>query len=318
MKKWIHNSIDKFLKIESAVTREDPKPDVSLDEQMRQIQDANAIIKASIRLVNGNFSVWARPLSALNIYCSFALADEGCKTASTDGLSIAFYPPFVLEQLQSSRDNPRIRPAITFVLIHEILHCLNRHHERMAELKADPYIWNIAADFAINPIIASSADIDIKSLPKDGKPLGQLAWPMSEGKVVGLYKANEISEKFGENDFLGLSAEQIYYKIIEELEKGKKKKIPGIPDDIPGRVQKRRLPGPDGPVVQKGFNPTGTDEAKPEDKKGDGSGDKDAEKRGNEKAEDKGLMPSIGDQVRLNDGSIGIVKVVHPNGDIEV
>lgn len=64
-------------------------------------------------------------------------------TAATDGKSMFFNPHFWAEELS---DSTRLG-----VLIHEVLHCTNKHMSRRGD--KDPVEWNIAADLAINPIV---------------------------------------------------------------------------------------------------------------------------------------------------------------------
>jgi predicted metal-dependent peptidase len=60
----------------------------------------------------------------------------------TNGRDIIFHPDFVLQQKDE---------AVRFVLIHEILHCIGDHMRRRGS--RNPEGWNIACDYAINPII---------------------------------------------------------------------------------------------------------------------------------------------------------------------
>ena len=68
--------------------------------------------------------------------------DEGCETAYTDGVRIAF-SPFFLEELSDKE--------LDYVLMHEILHVVLQHCLR-GEYK-DNERYNIAADIVINSII---------------------------------------------------------------------------------------------------------------------------------------------------------------------
>jgi predicted metal-dependent peptidase len=95
-------------------------------------------------------------------------------TMATNGKAIYYNPAFVdsltAEELQG-------------VLAHEVLHCALGHHCRRGSRK--PRLWNVAADYAINPIVL-----------KNGMAL-------PEGALI---KA----------EFDGLSAEEIYSKLQQE------------------------------------------------------------------------------------------------------
>jgi predicted metal-dependent peptidase len=63
-------------------------------------------------------------------------------TMATDGSRIVYNPAFVDE----------LKPTeLEGTLAHEVLHCALGHHCRRGE--RDPELWNVAADFAINPIL---------------------------------------------------------------------------------------------------------------------------------------------------------------------
>jgi predicted metal-dependent peptidase len=63
-------------------------------------------------------------------------------TMATDGSRIVYNPAFV--------DEPK--PAeLEGTLAHEVLHCALGHHCRRGE--RDQELWNVATDFAINPIL---------------------------------------------------------------------------------------------------------------------------------------------------------------------
>jgi predicted metal-dependent peptidase len=63
-------------------------------------------------------------------------------TMATDGRYIFYNPDFV-EKLS--------HPELMGVFAHEVLHCALSHHTRRGD--RHPVVWNIAADFVINPIL---------------------------------------------------------------------------------------------------------------------------------------------------------------------
>jgi predicted metal-dependent peptidase len=95
-------------------------------------------------------------------------------TMATDGVSL-FYNPAFVETLSS--------PELAGVLAHEVMHPALQHHTRRADRSATR--WNMACDYAINPLLVDAGLI----LPKD----------------VLL-----------EDRFRGMNAERIYNLLMEE------------------------------------------------------------------------------------------------------
>ncbi len=69
-------------------------------------------------------------------------ADNWCKTSATDAKNLYYNPAFV-----ATLDSEQTK----FVLIHEALHCALNHFSRRGRRKK--HIWDLACDFAINPLI---------------------------------------------------------------------------------------------------------------------------------------------------------------------
>ena len=69
-------------------------------------------------------------------------ADPTCETAWTDGTSLGYSPAWI-DQLPLDH--------VKGVLCHEVLHCALEHIGRRGD--RDAFRWNMAADYAINPII---------------------------------------------------------------------------------------------------------------------------------------------------------------------
>jgi Putative metallopeptidase domain len=134
-----------------------------------------------------NRGFYGELLTYLNVYGSATV-----KTMCTNGKDIVFGPHFVLEHTVKQ---------LAFVLAHEILHCIGDHQGRRDN--RDPRKWNIAADYAINPILMGD---EVLEIPK-GK----------DGKFSGLY----------DERFVGMRAEEIY-DILEE--EGKLKKMTEDPE----------------------------------------------------------------------------------------
>jgi len=107
----------------------------------------------------------------------FRLKDWECRsiqTMATDGVSLYYNPDFV-ETLNAA--------TLAGTLAHEVMHPALHHHVRRSG--RDPKLWNMACDFAINPLLVDAG----LNLP--------------EGVLL-------------DNSFRGMSAEQIYNLIESE------------------------------------------------------------------------------------------------------
>src|ERR1700692_3037329 len=136
----------------------------------------------------------------------FRLKGRECRsipTMATDGVSLFFNPEFV-ETLNSA--------TLAGTLAHEFMHPALHHHVRRSG--RDPKRWNVACDFAINPLLVDAG----LSLP-DGILL--------------------------DNRFRGMSAEQIYNLLESESET---EQDPGHEDvdDEPGGEESKNETSPGG------------------------------------------------------------------------
>jgi len=232
-------------------------------------------------------------------------------TMCTDGESITFHPDFVKNQSNES---------LRFVIMHEILHCLNNHHERIGN--RDPHLWNVACDYAINPLM----------LDENDKPLEGLDFPRNEkGEREGLF----------EKKYEGMKAEDIYDDLLEEAKKSGKSPGSKYGKEIEiaktGGVSKGgSLPAPEGDYVvrmkesEEGEDGQGEGEGEGQGQgkgEGQGQGEGEGEGQGQGKGGDEGggkgqgqgkSLPSVGDKVILDNGTETTIKKVYPNGDIEV
>lgn len=137
---------------------------------------------------------------------------SGVATMFTNGLDIYFHPDFVKENDQ----------YIEGVLLHEVLHCAFNHmgrqqHRKELLISQTGHVvsaWNIACDYAINPLVLS-----VYKLPKGGL-------------VDSQYDA--------------LSAERIYERIVEQAKKNGSVAVMGqnpkgkkgnAPDEQSGRMR---------------------------------------------------------------------------------
>ena len=136
----------------------------------------------------------------------FRLKGRECRsipTMATDGVSLFFNPKFV-ETLNSA--------TLAGTLAHEVMHPALHHHVRRSG--RDPKRWNVACDFAINPLLVDAG----LSLP--------------EGVLI-------------DDRFRGMSAEQIYNLLESESETKQDSGKEGE-DDEPGGEESKDETSPGG------------------------------------------------------------------------
>jgi predicted metal-dependent peptidase len=115
-----------------------PNPDITEEElEVMRLEVVDNIITSRIRLLLhhpffGNIATRLR----------IAAADDWCPTAAVDGRNLYYNTQFF---------NAMDKDEITFVIAHEILHCVFDHLTRRED--RDPMIFNIAADYIVNNIL---------------------------------------------------------------------------------------------------------------------------------------------------------------------
>jgi len=150
----------------------------------------------------------------------FRLKGHECRsvpTMATDGVSLYYNPDFV-ETLTAA--------TLAGTLAHEVMHPALHHHVRRSG--RDPKRWNVACDFAINPLLVDAG----LSLP--------------DGVLI-------------DNRFRGMSAEQIYNLIESESETEQDSSKEDGDDEPGGEGSKDEAPGggdlysPTAPVTEGGI-----------------------------------------------------------------
>ena len=150
----------------------------------------------------------------------FRLKGRECRsipTMATDGVSLFYNPDFV-ETLNAA--------TLAGTLAHEVMHPALHHHVRRSD--RDPKRWNVACDFAINPLLVDAG----LSLP--------------DGVLI-------------DNRFRGMSAEQIYNLLESESETEQDSGHEGEDDESGGEESKNEAPGggdsnsPSAPVTEGGI-----------------------------------------------------------------
>jgi hypothetical protein len=105
------------------------------DAMSRLVQARHRIIKRS---------PWFKAITEANDYIH---CDIGISLLATDGLDV-FYDPKVMQIYDR---------YIEGCLLHEYLHCLCDHIARRQDRNAG--LWNVAADYAINPLVTKLFDM---------------------------------------------------------------------------------------------------------------------------------------------------------------
>jgi predicted metal-dependent peptidase len=154
-------------------------------------QPALQKIRKCLTQIITNAGFFAELLFALKIM--EADPKSGVDTMATDGKSIAYSAKFVHELSEQE---------VVFVLIHEVMHNANFHFARQSS--RDMKLWNYAADYAINIMIADMA-----------KEMGATFLSIPKGVL--------LDEKYR-----GMDAETIY-DILEKQQKGNPKQGQGQP-----------------------------------------------------------------------------------------
>lgn len=148
------------------------------------------------------------------------IADPKQRTMYTDGVSIGFYPPFVdslpMDELKG-------------VLCHEVMHLAAAHQCRRGD--RDGQRWNMACDFAINPLIEAAG----MRLPKEA--LRNPAFANLEAEAI--YNQLPQSQGGGQGQGTGQGA--------GGSKPGKGKTSPQSNSGDPGKCgEVRDMPGKDG------------------------------------------------------------------------
>jgi hypothetical protein len=112
---------------------------------------------------------------------------------ATNGYELIYDPEFVIKKKKSE---------IIWVIAHEIMHCVLRHHERK---QVNHMVWNAACDYALNQLIQPNAFESVRGGAGDS-----IKVEIPEGCLGGPQDTNPHKDKF-----IGKSAEQIYQYLID-------------------------------------------------------------------------------------------------------
>ncbi|MEN0050468.1 MAG: VWA-like domain-containing protein [Bacteroidota bacterium] len=138
-------------------------------------------------------------------YCAeklpwFAPALFRCKIHLTKQIPLAaidysfniYFNPDTITIIEKDRDRKQVLAELGFLWIHEISHVLREHNVRATSIKAQPLLWNVAADLEIN-------DSNWKglSMPKDFPGLLPSKYRLPNGQIAEYYY-----QKLFKNDLL--------------------------------------------------------------------------------------------------------------------
>jgi predicted metal-dependent peptidase len=113
----------------------------------------NRPLSSGVRIQEGaDHTVVGSPLLGTLLFRLGAQARSSIATMATDGVSLYFKPLFV-ETLSAAE--------IAGTLAHEVMHPALQHHTRRSG--RNPRRWNMACDYAINPMLLDAG----LTLPKD-------------------------------------------------------------------------------------------------------------------------------------------------------
>lgn len=296
------------------------------EESQYDVAEVNRKMKRAILYLISRKEYYGSLIPHLNIYGS--TKKPKFKTMCTDGSSIIFHPEFVLKQSEE---------ALRMVLAHEIMHCVGDHMARRGQ--RNPDLWNVATDYSINPLLNEEPGF---------------AWPlMDNGDKMGLYdskyegmRAEEIYDDLMSKYPSGIPPSMKMKGTMGEVEdddaempdpdSGMTVQISiDAPDDdeeeLEGQPGGSGGSGGDGDEDQEG-EPGGQPGGKPKrggedgDREGEPGGQSGGQPGGGQEGDRDGEpgpttsagLPKIGQRVRLDDGTEGVVKKVYPNGDIEI
>lgn len=123
-----------------------------------------------------------------------------CNTMATDGRNI-FYNEAFTEALTE--------PELDGVKVHEAYHRILKHHLRMG--KRDPKLWNIACDYAINPIIINSG----LTLP-EGALIDRQFYNMSAEKIYDILQTTQGDDGDGNGNGNGNPQPQAWGNVEDQ------------------------------------------------------------------------------------------------------
>lgn len=156
-------------------------------EDQKISEEAFRKMRSACFKVMGQYPLFRSLLSSLIIRENKNLT---YKTMATDGLSIHYDPNFVMNEPME---------MLIWVIVHEIMHNVLKHFDRKFA-ESDPVLWNMACDYALNPLITYNTY-------NPSQPPTEADYP--EGCLFpgcGQYK--------GDEKFEGLTSEQIF-KILK-------------------------------------------------------------------------------------------------------
>ena len=149
-------------------------------------------------------SVQKHPYLAMALYSMVRIRSDGLGTFATDQYWRFYYDPLRVLEWEVNE--------ISGAILHEIRHCLHRHHERWVEMKQPPplsALHNWATDALINESLLREA-VKLPSNP---------------------VTINTLKETFDCHVDESMSSEMIYYELLKKLKEHAKEGSCSCPDD---------------------------------------------------------------------------------------
>lgn len=133
-------------------------------------------------------------------YCQGPVATKADIIAATNGKELFINPDKVLEKYKESNIQGRFygtaRDVFTYVIIHEVIHCLYKHFNRQGD--RDTWLWNVACDIRIGEDLKKFAPIVNKVF--------------TSISIILLQALNVDELTF---DYKNMSSEQIYSNLLK-------------------------------------------------------------------------------------------------------
>jgi predicted metal-dependent peptidase len=138
--------------------------------------------------------LFAYAMVQCDMHWTHELATAGATMQNGKGV-LYFNPTFFMEKLNNTKQR-------AFVILHEVEHVFLQHIGRQVEMNYHAELWNYAADYYINLSCNGTYTNERGSIEYDTHRYQRFM----ERPSIGLYK----------ECYLGMSADEIYFKLLEE------------------------------------------------------------------------------------------------------
>lgn len=176
-----------------------PIPRAEWNEGWREtIQDLRMLVSLVSPLI-------AYQMYQCDIEFSYEIPSKSACAAVTPTRNVIYFYPEFFESLNQSGGG--------LVLMHEVLHIFLEHGHRGHMMGYDQALWAAAIDYYVNPVCLGMYRDEDGNVHQHNRNR-RFSMPRDEhGEMIGLY----------DEEFIGLSADEIYWKMIENCGGDKKK-----------------------------------------------------------------------------------------------